>query len=159
MEKGKGKRERKGNGKEGKARQGKWREEFALARSIVVAADAGQDLATAKPYSSVADPVSLFFSRLYSISSRSISDPLLIPPCPGSHMSDLSDVSSPNALYRIHSATLISILAFFSPTSSHDMPDPASCVPLLPFLLPNVDPSQNLSSKTCFTHSPQRRQS
>jgi hypothetical protein len=37
----------------------------------------------------------------------------------GSHMSDLSDVSSPNALYRIHPTTLISILAFFSVTSSH----------------------------------------
>lgn len=40
---GKGKGEGKGRGKEGKgrkARQGKRREEFALARSIVVAADA-----------------------------------------------------------------------------------------------------------------------
>jgi hypothetical protein len=38
-EKGRGKG--KGKGRKGrKARQGKWREEFALARSIVVAADA-----------------------------------------------------------------------------------------------------------------------
>jgi hypothetical protein len=41
-EKGKGKGRGKGRKEEGRqARQGKWREEFALARSIVVAADAG----------------------------------------------------------------------------------------------------------------------
>src|SRR6266436_3732721 len=66
--------EEEGKAKEG--RQGKWREEFALVRSIVVAAGAAgwSELATAKPHSSlplaVADPIFLLlllFSRLYSI--------------------------------------------------------------------------------------------
>jgi len=85
-----GGRERGGEGKgegeeeEGKAkegRQGKWREEFALVRSIVVAAGAAgwSELATAKPHSSlplaVADPNFSQFVALLPLVLSSISDP------------------------------------------------------------------------------------
>ena len=83
-------------------------------------------LVTAKPHSSlplaVADPN--FCTRCSSpacTQSARAASQILSPPhsLSGSHMSDLSDVSSPNALYRIHPTTLISILAFFFVTFSH----------------------------------------
>jgi len=123
---GEGKGEGEGEEEEGKAkegRQGKWREEFALVRSIVVAAGAAgwSELATAKPHSSlplaVADPIFLLlllFSRLYSISPRCISDPLASP-----FLVRQSHVRSLRRQLTECFPTLISILAFspsFLPT-------------------------------------------
>lgn len=140
-EEGKGKGEGEGEKEGREARQGKWREEFALARSIVVAAAAPlarfvggrSGLATAKPHSSlplaVADPYfsqTLLFSRLYSITSRYISDPLAFPlPCPA-----VTCPISPTSAHRMLFTAFILRRLFpslpFSPSLlPTDMPDPA----------------------------------
>ena len=177
-EKGKGRGKGKGRkkeGKQGKASGGKNSRSLArlswprMQPGLALLGQSG--LATAKPHSSlplaVADPnflQSLLFSRLYSITSPP--SQILSPPhaSSGSHMSDLSDVSSPNALYRIHPTTLISIpclflLHFFPqicPIQLHASP---SFGTPFPFLLHNVDPSPNLPPNRGLCSPPQRRQS
>ena len=130
----------------------------------------GSSLATAKPHSSlplqVADPnifCSFSFVALLPACTQSPLAPSQIHSPPhslsGSHVSDLSDVSSPNDLYRIHPSTLISIPCLFLPLffpryARSTLMRPLVSVPAFLFCLPNVDPSHNLPSKTWFTHSP-----
>lgn len=124
-------------------------------------------LATAKPHSSlplvVADPnfsQSLHFSRLYSIISRYISDPSHLPiPCP-EVTCPISPTSAhrmllPYSYYDAYFHPCLFPRHFFPQTCPIQL-DASPCFGTrFPFLLTNVDPSPNLSFKTCFTHSPQ----
>jgi hypothetical protein len=168
-------REGKGEGEKREGRQGKasgGKNSRSLARlswprmqpRLALFGQSG--LVTAKPHSSlplaVADPNflhSLLFSRLYSISSSCISDPLASPfLVRQSHVRSLrrqlTECSLPHSSFDAYFHPCLFLRHFFPQICPIQLHASRCLGTRLPFLFPNVDPSPNLPSKTWFMHTP-----